>query len=359
MAEEKYIELYKKYTPKTWKGLIGQEKIANSLKAAIKDKKIPVAYGFFGPRGCGKTSAAKLLSKALNCLEPPLPGEACNKCSVCENINNNAQLGVNYISMANQGAAGDVRKIVDQARLAQPVNKPIFILDEVHNLSSAAWDALLIPLESSKMQTLFILCSTEAHKIPATILSRIQARSFSLVPPEKMATYLHKIIEKEGLEVSEDTINAAVREGRGSVRDSLTKLEGILQTGETPKSYGDRLLDSIEKKKLSDALVISAEFQADGGKPKHLAEQLFEDLRDILLLSIGADSEVVPGSPIENPKKFVLNLGGTPGALAIIEEIGDAITSMSVGSADHRILFEMALLKGINKVKKASAVRGK
>lgn len=345
-----YIELYKKHRPTTWDALVGQEKVVSSLRAAVIANKLPVAFGMFGPRGSGKTSAAKILAAAINC-ENPSNGNPCNACNTCKNIANDSQIGVEYVSMANQGKADDVRALMDKSRLAQPVKKSVWILDEVHNLSAAAWDSMLIPLESPTAHALFILCSTEPEKIPATILTRIQQRSFGLVPADVMTNLIQEIAEKEGIEDADSAIEASVREGRGSVRETLTLFETYLSTDERPVSYGDMILDGIQSLKLGVVLKAIAEFAKTGAKSKHLGEQLFEDLRDILLLSSGAGSDLVPIAPVEDAKTFVQNVGGTAGMLFLIERVGEAVEKMSVGSADHRILLEMSLLKGINKIK--------
>lgn len=356
---EAHVELYKKYRPTTWGSLIGQEKVAKSLRNAVRTNKLPTAFGFFGPRGCGKTSAAMLLTKSINCQAITSNGSPCNECETCVNIDKNRQLGVNYISMANKGGVEDVRNIVQQARLNQPIKKQVWILDEVHNLSKAAFDALLIPIEEKSMPSLFIFCSTEVDKIPQTILSRIQQRRFTLVDSETMLSFVEKIAEKENLKLTEDNLEEAVRLGRGSVRDTLSTLEAIVETGETAPSYGRSLLEQVATGKISNILKVVAEASAEGVNSRDLGEQLFEDLRDLLLISAGADSEIVGIVPIKDTEEASKNLLGGAGILAIMEEVGEGLTRMTFG-ADSRIHLEVALIKAmskINKIKKARAAR--
>lgn len=353
-VEEKYLELYKKHRPKSWKDIIGQDRIVGSLKSAVKANKIPVAYLFSGPRGCGKTSAALVLAAAINCLDDKSrsKGDACGTCAVCVNIQNNNQLGVKYISMANQGGVEEVRKIVDQARLAQPVNRSIWILDEVHNLSAAAWDSLLIPLESATMPALFILCSTEAHKIPAPIISRIQARNFGLVSETVMKPYIEKLSEAEGLDLEDEQIEGAIRLGRGSVRDTLTELESIISTGEFEESINEELLIAIQNADIIRVLKAVNTYASSGEKMRYLAEDLYSDLRDLLLLRTRGGEELVPNSPLSDVKTFKAKVPANQ-HIAILDSIGDAVTSMSVGAAEHRIILEAALLKTVQRLKRA------
>jgi DNA polymerase-3 subunit gamma/tau len=351
-----HIELYKKYTVGTWGGLIGQEKVAKSLRSAVKNNKLPTAFGFFGPRGCGKTSSAWLVAKAINCLNLTENTNPCGTCTVCVAIDNRTQLGVNYISMANKGGVEDVRNIVQQARLNQPIKKQVWILDEVHNLSKAAFDALLIPIEEKSMPSLFIFCSTEVDRIPQTILSRIQSRLFNLVDTDTMLKFVTKISEKEGLGLSTEHLEEAVRLGRGSVRDTLTTLETIVETGETAPSFGRSLLEAITTGEVTTSLKVVAEASANGVNCRDLGENLFEDLRDLLLLSAGASSEIVGIVQLKDPNAAIASLLGSSGISATMEEIGDALTRMTFG-ADSRINLEISIVKALTKIKKAKKAR--
>lgn len=345
-----YVELYKKYRPKTWRGLIGQTAVAENLRNSVIKNEIPTAFGFFGPRGTGKTSSAFLLAKALNCLEPN-EGNPCNKCSVCKNIDNNNQLGVSYVSMANSGSVDDVRQIVQQARVAQPVKKQVWILDEVHNLSKQAFDALLIPIEDKGMPSLFIFCSTEVDKIPVTILSRIQQRKLSLVSSDDMTKFLNAVKKREELDLDDDQIQAAIRAGRGSVRDTLSALESIIQEGDSAPSSSRELLEALTTKSLEKILEVSARANSNGENHRDLAEQLFSDLRDLLLVSANVDSSLIGVLPIDDPVSAVKSLYGRAGITVVMTEIGNALKDISFG-ADRRLHFEVAMINSIEKLKK-------
>lgn len=350
-----HVELYKKYRPAVWSDLVGQEKVARSLQAAVMKNALPTAYGFFGPRGTGKTSSALLLAKAINCLNIQLDGNPCNQCDVCTAVDSGSQLGVNYISMANNGSVDDVRTLVQRGRLSAPVKKQVWILDEVHNLSKAAFDALLIPLEDKDMPALFILCSTEVEKVPDTILSRIQSRRFGLVAPNVMSDFLANILEKENAAVEEAQINEAVRQGRGSVRDALSALEGILSTGDIATPVEAELLEALGTRTLSRCLEVIAEAHSQGYEGQDLAEQLFSDLRDLLLLICGADKTLVAVPPVKNLKNVAKGLFGRKGVEIMAQEIGESLRHMTLG-ADSRIHLEIAIVKGLDKLSKLQKI---
>lgn len=357
---EEYIELYKKYRPTQWNELIGQEKTARSLQSAVVNNKLPTAFIFIGPRGTGKTSSAFLLAKAINCLNVSKTGNPCNECDVCVNIDNGSQIGVNYESMANRGSVDDVRSIVQKAQLNQPVKKQVWILDEIHNLSKAGFDALLIPLENKNMPSLFIFCSTESDKIPATITSRVQQRRLNLVSSEDMMPFLEGIKAKESLDCSEQDLKESIRQGRGSVRDTLSALESLISTGESSSSFGGLMLESIASHSLPDALKVVSDAINEGYDGRDLAEQLFSDLRDLLLLVSGVDKTVVDMIDVSDVKTVAKGLIGKTGIAVVAEEIADSITHMTLGS-DSRIHFEIALVKSIaklNKLQKAVDAKG-
>jgi DNA polymerase-3 subunit gamma/tau len=352
---DRHIELYKKYRPRRWDELIGQQSVARTLQSAVIHQKIPTAYGFFGARGTGKTSSAFLLAKSINCLNPQKDGNPCNECEICKAIDNRSQLGVNYISMANNGSVEDIRQIVKDAYLNQNVKRQVFILDEIHTIHKTAFDALLIPIEDEKMPALFILCSTEINKIPETILSRIQSRRFDLVDHDIMKTYIENISKKENLGVSDDQIESVVRAGRGSVRDTLSRLEAVSETGEASPTFGGKLLEAVVSKKISEALKVVAEASDSKVFIPDLTEQLFEDLRNLLLSSAGVDDDIIGVIPLDDVKSAIRSLYGQRGITIALDEIGSAINLMTQGS-DHRIELEIALVKTFEKFRKLQKV---
>lgn len=340
---ETYTELYKRYRPRVWGDIIGQDKVIEPLKKVAVTRKIPTGYMFAGPHGCGKTSSAFILAKSLNCENLQENGDPCNECQVCKAIDTNTQVGVQYISMANRGSAEDVRKIVQEAQLMQPINHQVWILDECHRLSPAAFDALLIPLESEKTKSLFIFCSTEPEKIPATILSRLQARSFSTVDMPTLARNLKSIVIKEGLDVSDDDIILAARKAGGSVRDSIRNLETIATDGVLPDQFGDRVLKLMLTQKFTEAFLLTSELQANSQNFAQVAASLHKDLADVLIIKAGGKPAVTSPALIEVAKELPVPL-----ILRYLAILGDTITTMARNTVDSRVLFDIALTHIIN-----------
>lgn len=267
-------------------------------------------------------------------------------------------MGVNYISMANKGTTEDIRELVKQARLHQPVKKQVFILDEVHNIHRNAFDALLIPLEEDDMPAVFILCTTEIDKIPQTIKSRVSPRKFTLVSANEMETYLQKVIQHAKIEVTQEQIQSVIRAGRGSVRDTLTALDSVQMMGNEDTSYGVKLVNHLSKNNLPGVLQTIAEADHDSVNFRDFAEQLFGDMRDLMLSHTGANEDLIGVMPFEEPESIIQGLEGLNGLSIIMDEIGDCLTQMSQGS-DARIRLEFALLKSLARIKKLKAYKQK
>ena len=196
---ENNIDLYKKYKPKVWEDIIGQDAIVNSLRNSIlNNNSSTTSFIFSGPAGVGKTASAFIYAKALNCENPTDNGNPCNECPTCKAIDNGSLIGVEYLSMANNGGVDDIRRIVEQTNISQPIKQKVLILDETHYLSKAAFGALLIPLESQKTKTKFIFCTTEPNKIDSAVMSRSQHRAFSPVKDSILAKHLLNISINEG-----------------------------------------------------------------------------------------------------------------------------------------------------------------
>jgi DNA polymerase III, gamma/tau subunit dnaX len=349
---DRQIELYKKYRPQVWSDLIGQQDVARTFQNAISWGREFSAYGLFGPRGCGKTSAAFIFAKAVNCLDPQPDANPCNKCDVCRNIDDNNQFGVDYISMANKGYKEDVLEIMKQSRMKADINRRVIILDEVHNLSKSAFDSILIPVESKDMNATVMFCSTESDRIPDTISSRIQSRKFSLVPGDIMTEHMKHILELEGETVRSDILRAVVRRGRGSVRDTLTVLDEVLVSGGIVSTdVGSDIIESLADLSVPDALDAVMRGVSEGQDGRVIAEGLFSSIRDLILIGSGV-TEIIP--PVENEKQVIKKLHNLKGMFAIQEEIGDAINRMSIGT-DSRILLEIALIKAFKSLKEIRA----
>lgn len=351
MKQENYIELYKKYRPKTWEDIIGQDNVVNTLRDVPLTKKVPTGYMFFGTHGCGKTSTAFILAKALNCPNLKPDGNPCNECNICKAIDKSVQPGVRYISMANQGGAEDVRKITREANLAQSINKPVFILDECHRLSPTAWDAFLIPLESENMNALFIFCSTEPDKIPDTIKSRVQVRSFNPVNKRAIALNLIKIIKAEKLDVTKEEVVKITEASKGSVRDSISILENVISNGIIPGSYSSKVLSMLASGKYTELFKLTSEMNENGESFTDVAQQLYKDLASILLVMGGGTDNL---SSESKQFKETVNVKLVIRYLSIL---GNTITQMSYNTIDNRVLFEIGLVDMITLLRKFKSAK--
>ena len=237
-----YLALYRKWRPKVFEDMIGQEHITRTLKNAVKNGRVSHAYLFCGPRGTGKTSAAKILAKALNCEKGPAP-VPCNQCSLCVGINRGRVMDVLEIDAASNRGIDEIRELRDKVRYGSAQARfKVYIIDEVHMLTPEAFNALLKTLEEPPENVVFILATTEPHKLPQTILSRCQRFDFRRIPIPVLIQGLSRVASGEKSEVEEDVLHLIARNSEGGMRDALGLLEQVI-------SYsGDSItLDSAKK----------------------------------------------------------------------------------------------------------------
>ncbi len=220
-----YQTLYRKYRPKTFELVFGQDVITKTLKNVIKNNKLSHAYLFAGPRGTGKTSSAKLFAKAINCLKPK-DGDACNECANCKSFNDNANPDIIEIDAASNNGVDEIREIRNKVNLVPSMSKyKVYIIDEVHMLSIGAFNALLKTLEEPPEYVIFILATTEPQKIPATIISRCQRFDFKSISMESMKKCLNNIIEKEKIQIGDDALDEIIVNSKGGMRDAISLLD--------------------------------------------------------------------------------------------------------------------------------------
>lgn len=220
-----YQTLYRKYRPKTFELVFGQDVITKTLKNVIKNNKLSHAYLFAGPRGTGKTSSAKLFAKAINCLNPK-DGDACNECANCKSFNDNANPDIIEIDAASNNGVDEIREIRNKVNLVPSMSKyKVYIIDEVHMLSIGAFNALLKTLEEPPEYVIFILATTEPQKIPATITSRCQRFDFKSISMESMKKCLNNIIEKEKIQIGDDALDEIIVNSKGGMRDAISLLD--------------------------------------------------------------------------------------------------------------------------------------
>lgn len=336
-GDKTYHELYKVLRPRKWGGIIGQKTACEQLLTMVK--RPPTALILSGPRGCGKTSTALLFAKSLNCLNPQPDGNPCNECSVCKNIDNNCQLGVTYVSMANINGVASVRELIQMASTTKPVKRQIIILDEAHNASAQAWDAMLIPFESTNLNTTFILCTTNPRKVPDTVLSRAQTVKFSLVKHDVMLKYLQQAVAHLGIETEGNMLEVAVREGRGSVRDTLTKLETLLAGGKLEDFSPSTLVAAMVRGDLSLQLQIVDNVKSTGQDMTSYLEDAYSILVKVFIRLSGSSVKVPLAD--EDLAKFK-----SPAEVSMmLRHFGDAVTTVALGAADSSVLLSVALVR--------------
>ena len=225
--------LYRKYRPQGWAAVIGQDHVVHTLQNAIKADRVAHAYLFAGPRGTGKTTVARLLAKAVNCLEPDRAGRPCNQCEPCKAANENRLMDMIEIDAASNTGVDDVRDLRDKINFSPTQGQyKIYIVDEVHMLSTAAFNALLKTLEEPPPHAIFILATTEMHKIPATVLSRCQRHEFRRVPVVEIVNNLKQIAAGENIQADDDALTLIARQSAGGMRDAQSLLDQLASTGE-------------------------------------------------------------------------------------------------------------------------------
>jgi len=312
-----YLVLARKWRPKAFDEVIGQEYITKTLKNAVLSNKLAHALIFSGPRGVGKTSTARIVAKSLNCDKGPTP-DPCQTCVFCKEISDGNSLDVIEIDAASHTGVKDIREIIENIRYLPSLGKTkIYIIDEAHMLSQAAFNALLKTLEEPPPHVIFILATTEVHKIPVTILSRCQRFDFKKVPLEKIRERIKLITSIENIVIADETIDVISKESDGSIRDALSLLDQLIATFGSNISYEDsiRILGILDRSLIRNT--ISAIFKKDpktcieilneacekGVSPKRFAEDVLKMLRNALIIKT-CGNEMASGISIFDKKEI-------------------------------------------------------
>lgn len=334
--------LYRKWRPALWEEVVGQDHIVQTLKNAVAQDRVGHAYLFAGPRGTGKTTSARLLAKAVNCLHPDLSARPCNECAICTAINQGRFMDLIEIDAASNTSVDDVRDLRDKVNFSPSQGKfKVYIIDEVHMLSTSAFNALLKTLEEPPPHVIFILATTEIHKIPATVLSRCQRHEFRRIPVQTIVQKLRELCDQEGIKIKDETLYLVARQSTGSLRDaislvdqlssmaqdiSLEVAQDILGTA-TSQSVID-LVDAILKKDEYSGLTKIHQSLDAGSDPRQYARQVVDYLRGLLMIKMGLSSQVE--SPVEVKKvmeghaaQFIM-----PSLLASITAFSSAATDL-------------------------------
>ncbi len=352
--------IYRKWRPMIFEDIIGQSHITNTLKKQITTGRISHAYLFCGTRGTGKTTCAKVLSRAVNCLNNK-DGSPCNECMVCKGIIDGSILDVTEIDAASNNGVDNIREIRDDVKYAASTAKyTVYIIDEVHMLSGGAFNALLKTLEEPPEHVIFILATTEPHKVPQTILSRCQRFDFKRISPSDITVRMKQIAYGDGLEISDDAFTLLSRLADGSMRDGLSLLERVVSScgstitadsiiktlGISDLDTSYRLLDAIINSNVEEILQVIDAVLSDGKDLRNFIDSFIKYIRDLMVIKVSPSSE----STLDYSNEELVTLRSQANKLTF-EKISHSAKVLSDAQAEAkwlkspRIVYEMALIK--------------
>ncbi|MDR0231565.1 MAG: DNA polymerase III subunit gamma/tau [Dysgonamonadaceae bacterium] len=295
---EDYIVSARKYRPTTFQSVVGQKSLTTTLKNAIRNNKLAHAYLFCGPRGVGKTTCARIFAKTINCFNPTPEGDACNACESCVAFNEQRSYNIHELDAASNNSVDDIRSLIEQVRIPPQIGKyKVYIIDEVHMLSQSAFNAFLKTLEEPPHHAIFVLATTEKHKILPTILSRCQIYDFSRISINDMVDHLEYVARQEGVTAEKEALNVIAQKADGGMRDALSIFDQVVSfTGGniTYKAvienlnvldyeYYFKILDAILQDKVGNSMLILSEILEKGFDGQHIISGLASFFRDLLV----------------------------------------------------------------------------
>lgn len=356
-----YTALYRKWRPQSFEDVKGQNHIVQTLKNQINSRRIGHAYLFCGTRGTGKTSVAKIFAKAVNC-ENPIDGSPCNNCPTCKNISVNASLNVVEIDAASNNGVENIREIRDQVQYPPTEgNYRVYIIDEVHMLSTGAFNALLKTLEEPPEYVIFILATTEVHKIPVTVLSRCQRYDFKRITVETIADRLKELTEAEQISVEEKALVYIAKSADGALRDALSLLDQcvafhfgevltydhVLEVlGAVDTTVFSEIYRAIVEEKTTDCIYKLEEMVIQGRELSQFVTDFIWYMRNLLLIKTADDAESIVDMSAENRQILTEDSGMTDqGTLMRYIRIFSELSSQLRYASQKRVLIELAFIK--------------
>lgn len=355
---EKFIVSARKYRPATFASVVGQSHITSTLKNAIERGQLAHAYLFCGPRGVGKTTCARIFAKAINC-QHPVGAEACDRCDSCLSFNENRSLNIHELDAASNNSVEDIRQLIEQVRVLPQIGQySVFIIDEVHMLSAAAFNAFLKTLEEPPKHAIFILATTEKHKIIPTILSRCQIYDFNRIRVEDAVGYLRYIAQSEGVEADDESLNLIAQKADGGMRDALSMFDKAVSFCGTKLEYRSvaatlNVLDYETYFRFTDLLLrgdyVNALLEYDAVLSKGFSGQIFmgglnQHFRDLLVAKGPAISLIeYTGSLLEKYRQqaAICEPAFLFGAISLLTEADSKLRT----SSSQRLLVELTLMK--------------
>ena len=360
--------LYRKWRPQTWEAVIGQEHVIQTLRNAIGAGRVAHAYLFSGPRGTGKTTTARLLAKAVNCLVEDPSHRPCGKCEHCESVNQGRFLDLIEIDAASNTSVEDVRDLRDKINFSPNQGQyKVYIIDEVHMLSTAAFNALLKTLEEPPSHAIFILATTEVHKIPATVLSRCQRHEFRRISVNEIVDHLQKLAEGEAIQVDTEALKLVARQSTGAMRDAISLLDQLASSGQPitlvmaqdvlGAAASQAVIDIVDAVLAKDSRAgldnIHAALDA-GSDPRQFARQVVDYLRDLLLMRMGNADQVDATTEVRVQMARHTQGFTTPGLLRAIRIFNQAANEAR-GAWQPSLPLEMALVEAMETETPAAA----